>query len=276
MHHHWQGEIPPELAILTRLELSMLSLVNCITTITLRPPKPKNQPGGIGNPLSYWASVKHKGKSKVFSVVNDAPELMRQLPRMPTRDSFAIFVNKNCKAPEDMTFRPERVRAAFEWLKQHNHLYREAEFHVDAMDACVEDVSASAAAGESVRSPPVVEVDEDEAKEIDQVLTSASSADAEHTASDSDIFLQVEDNPLSRIDHLRTMITGSDDTACVNTNAAVPTPQMVRQQTTPAFVHPQNHPYFYEKAYPALFPYGVGGPGDNKNSDDAKHAQSER
>jgi hypothetical protein len=46
------------------------------------------------------------------------------------------------------------------------------------------------------------------------------------------------------------------------TGGPVPVVTLEPSAGVPDFVHPSTDCYFYEKAFPNLFPYGVGGPGD--------------
>jgi hypothetical protein len=169
---HWPGDVPEALAVLNRTELSMIALVNPITHVTMLP-EAKAQ---------AWHSV--KGKSKVFSVVNDAAQFVQRLPRMPTIDSQAIFVNKNCKAPQELGFRPQRVVAAFDWLKENNHLYQDAEFDVAfrAMAAAERAPDGGDVADEQVHLPPVLEVDDDEHEAMEEAVTAAAQTEIQQAA----------------------------------------------------------------------------------------------
>ena len=158
---NWPGVVPDELAILNRTELSMIALINPITHVTMLP-EAKAQ---------AWHSV--KGKSKVFSVVNDVAQFVQLLPRMPTVDSMAIFVNKNCKAPQDLGFRPQRVVDAFDWLKRHNHLYQDVEFDPNFRELAAR-TARSNGGDEGVQLPPVLEVDDDEHQAMEEAVAVAA------------------------------------------------------------------------------------------------------
>jgi hypothetical protein len=153
VNHLWVGKMPDMLRCLNRVELSMLALVNPITAVTMLP-EARGQ---------TWHSV--KGKNKVFSVVNDVSALVSKLPRMPSRDSIAIFVNKNCTTPDELDFHPRRVTDAFDWLQKHNHLYANIEFD-----------SAFRALGDEPQHPPVIEMEEDESVEMNTLRRAAREA----------------------------------------------------------------------------------------------------
>ena len=166
--HNWAGHVPPELKDLTRVEVSMLALINSITMVTMRPPADTN------GQRSYWASK--KGYNKVFSIVNDAARIATQLPRMPTPESLAVFINKNQAVPKKLTFRPEKVRGAIAWLLKNNLQYIEWSMHaghtVDEDHIC-DGGNAPANAGDATTMEPSrcrVELDDAETADLAAAL----------------------------------------------------------------------------------------------------------
>ena len=98
--------VPEELESLTLVEISMVSLYNPITRISL----------GKG---SFY-----HGKGNMFSLVNDITRVAVSLPSMPTLDEFAILRYVNDGVHTEYRYRPNRVRRALDWLKANNHLYQ--------------------------------------------------------------------------------------------------------------------------------------------------------
>jgi hypothetical protein len=102
------GEIPKELMNLTKVEISMISIFNCITKISYKNSK-------------YAIKV-----AKTYTIVNDLTRIASQLPHMPSLNDFAImkYVNDDVKDKE-LKYRPKRVFEALQWLKKNNRLYKD-------------------------------------------------------------------------------------------------------------------------------------------------------
>ena len=61
--------------------------------------------------------------------------------------------------------------------------------------------------------------------------------------------------PTSAVDHMREVVQNAQG------SSTAPPPVVTRERNdNPVFVHPSTEPYFYEKAFPRLYPYGRGGP----------------
>jgi hypothetical protein len=76
---------------------------------------------------------------------------------------------------------------------------------------------------------------------------------------EDEILLDIGRAPSSSSDHLREVVANS---AGRGTPAAAQTHVVTRERSDPEWAHPANTPFFYEMAFPHLFPYGRGGPGD--------------
>jgi hypothetical protein len=101
----FQGAIPRELQDLTKVEMSMISIYTNCTRIVL-------------NTGHYHA------KPTVYTIItDDFVELCEILPRNPNHHQFAILRHHKAEYMEDFRYRPAKVRAALDWLRQNNHLY---------------------------------------------------------------------------------------------------------------------------------------------------------
>ncbi len=104
---HLRGRVPHVIQILNRTELSMVSLINCVYTLSML------TPGG------------HYGSNgTVFSVLNDVHAIATILPRIPSYNEMAILrSSSDTQAPVDFQYSPYKVVAAMEWLSNNNILY---------------------------------------------------------------------------------------------------------------------------------------------------------
>jgi len=58
-------------------------------------------------------------------------ELCEVLPRIPNHHQFAILRHHKAEYMEDFRYRPAKVRAALDWLRQNNHLYSDDKIGID-------------------------------------------------------------------------------------------------------------------------------------------------
>ena len=101
----FQGAIPNELQGLTKVELSMISIYTNCTRIVL-------------NTGHYHA------KPTLYTIItNDFVELCEILPRIPNHHQFAILRHHKAEYMAEFRYRPGKVQAALDWLRQNNHLY---------------------------------------------------------------------------------------------------------------------------------------------------------
>jgi hypothetical protein len=101
----FQGTIPECLVGLTVVEVSMIALINPITTVRLE-----------GN--SHFVA-----KTPVYTIMNNVQKIANQLPRRLTLMDFAILRTFKGIKSKDYSFRPSRVIAALYWLKRNNIHY---------------------------------------------------------------------------------------------------------------------------------------------------------
>lgn len=92
---------------LTRLELSMISLYNPITSFQV-------------------AGAHYQSKTPVYYIVNDIVDVALKLPRNINEKDFAILrYNKSNGHFKDYYYRPSVVLSALQWLKENNNLYKD-------------------------------------------------------------------------------------------------------------------------------------------------------
>ena len=103
---HFRGKCPKELECLSRVEESMVSLINVFTKVHMLPK------GG------HYAS-----KGTIFSLLNDFNELQENLPCCPT-NSYSILKPKG-STNNEYQYSPSKVKAALIWLHHNNHLYKD-------------------------------------------------------------------------------------------------------------------------------------------------------
>jgi hypothetical protein len=109
----FQGAIPNELQGLTKVEMSMISIYTNCTRIVL-------------NTGHYHA------KPTLYTIItNDFVELCEILPRIPNHHQFAILRHHKAEYMEEFCYRPGKVQAALDWLRQNNHLYSDDKIGID-------------------------------------------------------------------------------------------------------------------------------------------------
>eukprot|EP01032_Pedospumella_encystans_P012139 gene12139-14066_t len=107
----YPGVIPPELADLRTVELSMVSIYNPITRLQLN---------CKGVTYKYF-----HGKANAYTIVNDVTNVASVLPQLPNVQTLAILRYTNDVCTKDLKYRPGMVKRALEWLKRNNHLYKD-------------------------------------------------------------------------------------------------------------------------------------------------------
>ena len=146
------------------------------------------------------------------------------------------------------------MASALRWLKQHNFLYKSIEFE--------ESDFGTTSSNEFRDVENVLQLSEEESAEFSEALRTVSegvSTNPHTVAMDPDIMLL---RPPS------STCPEADVRDCLHPDSSNNTviPEVVRQRPTD-FSHPMTDPYFYEKCFPHLWPYGRGGPGDHLNGE---------
>ena len=104
---YFRGKCPAVLKDLNPIEVSMISIINIMSKITMIH-------GGH-----------FKCNNKIFSVLNKINEVAEVLPRIPSKAEWAILKTEKIgkEYNSNYKFRPKSVIIALEWLKCNNHLY---------------------------------------------------------------------------------------------------------------------------------------------------------
>jgi hypothetical protein len=109
MATRWAGMVPDELLDLTRVEKSMISIHNCVTSFGLMDPRSRT---------NYALK-----KKTIFTIVQDVAQYVTLLPREP--DISTTCVLSSATSDNEFTFRPKKVLDALDWLFKYNVLYQE-------------------------------------------------------------------------------------------------------------------------------------------------------
>jgi hypothetical protein len=151
---HFRGATPLVLSRLTRVELSMVCLVNCIYTLSML------------KKGSHWGST-----ATVFSVLNDVNAIASQLPRLPTLKDIALIRSAvDSTSPRDFLYSPHNVIQALLWLEENNFLW-EGKFSRPPGDEWL------AAGSRSTQEVECIDAEEDDFEELDPDLNGVSGAD---------------------------------------------------------------------------------------------------
>jgi len=160
----------------------------------------------------------------------DVVAVAEVLPRMPSLDSIALL-KSSAENRKLYNFRPERVRTALKWLKRYNRFYEDVEIDFSLLDRC------------KSYEPPSMDMNSDEEEDLDEC--------GEHEVGcDTEVMVMASERVEDATDGIVEGLTG---------RPIVTRPNPER----PTYIYPDSDKFFYEKAFPQLYPYGYGGPGDN-------------
>jgi hypothetical protein len=226
---NFQGPIPHELSKLNPIEQTMISIYNAVSKISLH----------CG---AHWHA-----KPTTYYIVNDLASVASKLPRMPTIGDMAILRHKQGLKHTDFQFQPRKVLEAIFWLKQNNFLFRDVELE------WTPEIDWNST---EYHDPPFIPLSDEESK-----LIEASRCDSTHTApstnpgsrgQESNVLLATINSYVHSEDTLREVMNDEYSSVFYRTN-------------NHEYAHPTTHSeYFWEKSFPLLFPYGRGGPSDEK------------
>lgn len=236
---YFRGALPPELQGLSLVDLSLISIVNVVATIAM-----------------MEHGTHYKSSATVFSVLNNVVEIAAALPRSTRVGEAAIIIRMDKKGtPKSLKYNPFRVLQALHWLQTNNHLYSKvsirnpSEQEADAalwedggrdQDCELPHISASVDDYEGIR-----EEDQESPAGADGHAVNPGAPDSSTT----DVFLH---NPEAQ--------DTRQQLAAIALPQAAPAVVMVRSNG--GVVYDNETPYFLQKAFPHIFPYGRGGPGD--------------
>jgi hypothetical protein len=192
-------------------------------------------------------AVHHKypvSMAKTFSVINDLADIAKQLPRMPTAESYAYLKSSTSAKSKQCLYRPSYVKEALEWLKINNIHIRKIPltYPSDWNDAAAE-----------------IELEEEEIDDGDCEALEKSFNEPVSTNNGTD--MQMNEVFFSNGDELK------DQFSQLRENLGIPV--MVRGKGD--YAHPHTTPYFYILAFPQIYPYGVGDYSFSNSSKYVKH-----
>lgn len=237
---YFRGACPPELTGLTRVEVSMITIINVCVTVTML------QGGG------HWGS-----QGTVFSVLNDVAEVAEFLPLNPTPAQHAVIRTESTVIPRDYVYNPHRVLLALRWLEHNNHLYAGntatsvlvAQGHLDE--------SWSGAGKDEDMEPEHISAESSDLIGIEEKDRAVPAGEDGHAvnpgappSSMTDVFLQGGQDYANNLQQFRAIV-----------DRAVPPVVTVRQYGE--YTRDYDVDYFLGKAFPLLYPYGRGCPNNN-------------
>jgi hypothetical protein len=151
---HFRGQTPLVLSRLTRVELSMVCLVNCIYTLSML------------KRGSHWGST-----ATVFSVLNDVNAIASHLPRIPSLGDIALIRSAvDSTSPRDFLYSPNNVIQALLWLEDNNPLW-EGKFVRPPGNEWV------AAGSRNTMEVECIDAEEEDFEDLDSELNGSSGAD---------------------------------------------------------------------------------------------------
>jgi hypothetical protein len=151
---HFRGKTPLVLSRLTRVELSMVCLVNCIYTLSML------------KRGSHWGST-----ATVFSVLNDVNAIASHLPRIPSLGDIALIRSAvDSTSPRDFLYSPNNVIQALLWLEDNNPLW-EGKFVRPPGNEWV------AAGSRNTMEVECIDAEEEDFEDLDSELNGSSGTD---------------------------------------------------------------------------------------------------
>ena len=233
----YRGEVPAVLLCLNDVEISMVSIVEVYSTV--------------------YAHVKYmRSKTRCYSVLKDVAKVARELPRMPDDETF-VKLQTGRKVPVSPGYRPNRVKAALDWLKDNNHFYKDIPIvypvewkELGEDDELVLDVHIV----EGLAGP-----DEDGIDLIGQSIPEGT-----------DIYDNDEEEDSGGADILKEFEPKNPDGAGFSHICIMPTSNIIESNNTEvtkildkdnvSYAHPYHVQDFWYKAFPILYPFGRGIP----------------
>jgi hypothetical protein len=212
---------------LTRVELSMISLINVMQTVVLLPRS------------NVEATYSH-----TYARRNDVAAIATQLRRMPNASMVAIFRTTLGSLSTDLKYRPHIAMEVLDHLRQTNDLYK------DIPLVYSEEFLRQAAAQDEVDAPTI---------NIDDENLDAVPFVQQATSPPPDIFLHEDSETTSLIDQIEEIVREQqvNNQAASNAQPHV----IISDQNNAEFVDAQSDIHFDQKAFPLLYPCGTrGGP----------------
>jgi hypothetical protein len=227
------GEPPDVLKQLWAVEVSMVALINPIVHITV---------------LSACSHTSSKPNS--FCIENDVMQIAQKLPRVPSKDNWAVFVHQgfNGKPDSQHQYRPHYVYNALTWLKKNNHLYRHVELDFPGH-------WADASNAERTITVECVEYADEDVEPVVRKASQDEAGEAGHAANPSavaskEFFLVKSTDYGPTLDALKAVARSGQKHAN--------TPIIRRSLLGATIVQRHEAPDFDAMAFPILYPYGFG------------------
>ena len=233
------GEPPDVLKHLWAVEVSMVALINPIVTLAVE---------------SAYANISSKPNS--FCIENDVLQIAQKLPRLPSKDNWAVFTHKGFGGKPDSQhqYRPHYVYEALQWLKENNVLYRSVVIEFpDAWNDAIQDAERTIAVectqyndddvAPLQRRPPQQEIDE-----VEEVHPANPSG-----LPSREFFLVKSTDYGPSLEQLKAVARSAQRPA-----TALNTPVFRRSLLGANIVQRHEAPDFDAMAFPVLYPYGFG------------------
>ena len=235
------GDVPDQLQGLSYQEQRMISIYVCCTTIVRMERSNTSQAGTIGG-IAY--------------VMNDLTSYCNTLPRPPSnldivyiRTTRALMEGTNPMVGiRTYEIRPYRIQNALIWLKTHNPLY----FNIILDFTLLQEWATS--------QPLIKDFDADPLSDNSMPHNESDIGECPNTSCTEVLLDSLDVGDI--VKDVSFLLPSS-----INDNM-IPTPvssAKVIMKDIPklGYVKPFEDEYFWEKAFPWLFPYGIGGPTKN-------------
>ena len=232
------GEPPDVLKNLWAVEVSMVALINPIVTLAVE---------------SAYANISSKPNS--FCIENDVIQIAQKLPRLPSKDNWAVFMHQGFGGKPDSQhqYRPYYVYEALQWLKENNAMYRDVVMEFpDAWNAAIQDAQRTIAVESTeytaddvapVRRPP-----QQESEEVEEAHPANPSG-----LPSREFFLVKSTDYGPTLEQLKAVARSAQ-----RPTDALNTPIFRRSLLGANIVQRHEAPDFDAMAFPVLYPYGFG------------------
>ena len=214
------GNCPPQLACLSVVDVSLISIICAIHRVGLLP---------LGCHACSTVTT--------FAVVNDIPDILLSLPRNPDVAGFALLRRVGDTNPKPLRYSPYRVVNALRWLATNNVVYANVEVMLEWLQQYNLD--------EEIDIHAIDTVDDDYDEFTEAVDDSIGSTGLQLR----EFFLNKTDENYDIVQKIQLALGASG-------SGGSETPSFTRSNGDYAADYTTED--FLQKAFPVLYPYGRG------------------
>ena len=194
--------------------------------------------------------------------MNNFQYIAEQVGRMPRPELCAFLKREGVVQHKAAKFRPKKVDAAIDFLLANNVVYAKEWNHLKR--TYFSRLGDTIHTERDVDEDLLLDMSTEETEAVDKVFN--KSDELSGVESEYVLYHTEKDASISREDHIRLNLDVDQNRDAEMKKGTLRVPRAKGE----SLVHPSKDSSFYEKCFPCLFPYGLGGPNTgwgNKASD---------